>query len=356
MLGKNTVLFVGDDAFRGADAICAKLNADADFFGLVVSCDKLVSVAKLRLRRVRLELEARKNEILKRRRAGGTAGEKKRYFDILSRKKTENMFFRYSPIAVVTNDPDIRYSLAKCMAESGIGALMFAYCDSLGADRKLIDRSIEAYFVDNIGARELLLDAGAAAEKIEVNPLPVPRACFEPYDQELSKQSLGLDPKKKICALYLEESDDFYVPHNNCGDVSFHAERFARKPKRLRAESRRARDESDAAESAESERKRLELFRAADCVAMRYDPHFVREALAMRKPVIAIDDGSCADAERLRLANKICAIRKAPELLPAVKSIMDGSFAPEPDEADPSSAERIATRLKEAISHAKPRA
>ena len=99
----------------------------------------------------------------------------------------------------------------------------------------------------------------------------------------------------------------------------------------------------------------LDLFRAADTVATRYNPHTVKRVAALNKPLILICDGEekIPEAEYLAAEGKALIVRNGAELNAALETVNDGDVYLASDETDPLSAHKIVTRMAGLIAEAK---
>ena len=351
MLGKDTVLFIADDKFVSAELLKKELDKNSGYLGIIIPYSKLEQKLKKRIEKpygfYKTKIEKPVSEFLHKFIPKIKVTEEPVLYDVSSKKKLYNMMFRYAPSAVVVSDGAIRNSIEEGVKKLGMNIRLYVFSDGLGIDETLISDGVVHYFVDNIGARDKLIEKGVAAAAIDVNPLPVESGYFETEDIGTSKQKIGFEPTRRLCVVCLCGGAPFELPVSPAGGTEFVITGAG--------EGVTAESENLHISHTDSEITELDLFRAADTVATRYNPHTVKRVAALNKPLILICDGEekIPEAEYLAAEGKALIVRNGAELNAALETVNDGDVYLASDETDPLSANKIATRMAGLIAEAK---
>lgn len=140
-----------------------------------------------------------------------SAKEKKKLLPFLDFSKgiesrIENVLFRYNPEVIFVTDHTILDNCIKAVTEQGKGAKIVVPIDEFTLDKRLVNKNVDLYFVDNMELKQALINEGIAEEKIEINDLPIEPKFFVPLDYEVAAKKLNIDTTKKtilISASYI---------------------------------------------------------------------------------------------------------------------------------------------------------
>lgn len=121
-------------------------------------------------------------------------------------KRIMNVLYRYNPEVVFVTDHAILDNCVKAVTDQGKGAKIVVPIDEFTLDKRMVNKNVDLYFVDNIELKHALISEGIAEERIEISDLPISSKYFLPLEYEVAAKKLNLDTAKKtilIAASYI---------------------------------------------------------------------------------------------------------------------------------------------------------
>lgn len=357
MLNKDTVVFITDtDKTAVAEVLKKELTKDNSHIGIIVRERELESAlyrfATDVLNSRKLNFGYRINNFLQRHKPAPDVKKKsKKKINALKERSVCNLCYRFTPCAVVTNSENALPSLVRAVNKVGMNTQIFVYSDEYTFDESLIASDVKHYFVDNIGERDFLLSRGIFADKIDVNPIPIDAAFFEEYDAAKAKQKLGFEPTARIaliCASF--EGDDNFRAVMDYAASSDRDFIFAAACGRNRMLFDYAAERKIAAYNESADIRNL--IAASDVIVCRPTAIFLKQAAAMKKPVVAmfpLGVRERADTGYLLADGRIAEAKSVEELDSKLTEFFTGGLNRVFDDCDRYSAMKIVDKIKELI-------
>lgn len=206
MQNKRTILFLtGKYTTDVADAICERLAKSNENMGIVVNQRELESNFEIFVLDKLFPLDSKIRR--------GMRNAYLRYKDSMPDKKIVqaigfknnnalhnhifNAITRYTPdLVVVTSDTVLNPTLSS-IHKLGKNTKVVVICDSFVLDKRLINRNVDYYFVDNFDIRNQLIEGGIGEDRIEIAAIPLKRAANDKLNKEEAINKMGLDANKK---------------------------------------------------------------------------------------------------------------------------------------------------------------
>ena len=261
-------------------------------------------------------------------------------------KRIVNLFYRYTPILVFTDSPDVLVAIEKNKGKLGTRTHIVAFCPEITFDIKLVNDIVKYYFVDNIEARNKLVYNGIYSDKIFVDPVPCEKKYFESYDKEEARNRYFRNNGNKKVVIDAECSDKKYrelislVDENFKGtDILIYAG--------INTKAYKTATEKGAAVFDKNADK-FDIFASADIIVSQGDTLTVKSVSAMNKPLIIYkpsDKIKVSNAEYLRADNSVAFACNAEEFKTILDSFDNGTLNLKNDFTDAKSASNIAKEI-----------
>ncbi len=112
-------------------------------------------------------------------------------------KRISNVLERYNPEVVVVTDHTLLHSLVNAVNTQGNGTKIVVAFDEFTMDKRIVNKHVDLYFVDNMEIKSALIAEGIAEDKIEIIDLPVENKFFVPVEYGAAAKKLNIDTSKK---------------------------------------------------------------------------------------------------------------------------------------------------------------
>jgi len=241
-------------------------------------------------------------------------------------KRIGNVLSRYNPEVVVVTDQALLHSCVNAVIAQGSGSKVVVAYDEFTLDKRIVNKNVDLYFVDNMEIKQALIAEGIAEEKIEIIDLPIESKYFAPMEYGAAAKKLNIDTSKKtllFCASYIGDERFF-----NLADAVFEA-RFDANIVFACGKNRKflalAREKNFIAFN-ESLDMNFALT-AADLVIMRPTTMLMQEAIAKNKKIFSIlpIDKIEENNQNYLAVDKITKFSDIPPLIDAIRNFLDGA-------------------------------
>lgn len=205
MQNKKTLLFFTDRYNTAvAENIIKEYSGDNSVLGVIITRKELANFVVNAMWELVLPDESKaRNFIHNKRIALGTLNSKRippqnTTFSHRDRrqKRILNALHRYNPDVVAVTTHTVLFDVLSAVERYGQGVKVVVIGEEFVLDRRLIQRNVDYYFVDNYDMRNLLAEGGIPDEKIEIASLPIGKEYFERNNREEAVKKFALDDMK----------------------------------------------------------------------------------------------------------------------------------------------------------------
>lgn len=124
-------------------------------------------------------------------------------------KHIYNAINRYTPdLVAVTSDVVLEPTL-NAIYKTGRNTKVMVIGEGFLLSRRMINRNVDFYFVDNFDMRNRLIEGGIGSDRIEIAPLPLKLSAMENISKEDAGKKMALDPDKKTVFIHCGGLDKF---------------------------------------------------------------------------------------------------------------------------------------------------
>lgn len=239
-------------------------------------------------------------------------------------KRIANVLSRYNPEVVVVTDHSLLHSCVSAVNAQGNGAKVVVAYDEFTLDKRIVNKNVDLYFVDNMEIKQALIAEGIAEEKIELTDLPIENKFFATIEYGAAAKKLNIDTSKKtllFCASYIGD-ERFFKLIDAVSEARFDANIvFAcGKNRKFLAMAR----EKNFIAFNESLDMNFALT-AADLVIMRPTTILMQEAISKNKKVFSIFpiDKIEENNQNYLAVDKIAKYSDIPSLIAAIRNFLD---------------------------------
>ncbi|NCA93010.1 hypothetical protein EOM82_07215, partial [bacterium] len=239
-------------------------------------------------------------------------------------KRIANVLSRYNPEVVVVTDHSLLHSCISAVNSQGNGAKVVVAYDEFTLDKRIVNKNVDLYFVDNMEIKQALIAEGIAEEKIEITDLPIENKFFATIEYGAAAKKLNIDTSKKtllFCASYIGD-ERFFKLIDAVSEARFDANIvFAcGKNRKFLAMAR----EKNFIAFNESLDMNFALT-AADLVIMRPTTILMQEAISKNKKVFSIFpiDKIEENNQNYLAVDKIAKYSDIPSLIAAIRNFLD---------------------------------
>lgn len=109
-----------------------------------------------------------------------------------------NALERYNPSVVAVTNYTLLADVLAALDKYGKNVKTVVISEEFVLDKRLIQRSVDYYFVDNFDMRNDLAECGIPDDKISIVTIPVAREFFEKNDREEALKKFALDGHKPV--------------------------------------------------------------------------------------------------------------------------------------------------------------
>lgn len=111
--------------------------------------------------------------------------------------RIKNALFRYNPQIIFVTDHTILDYCIKAVTQLGKGTKIVVPIDEFTLDKRIVNKNVDLYFVDNMELKQALSNEGVAEDRIEIFDLPIDKKFFEPIAHDVAVKKLNMDTSKK---------------------------------------------------------------------------------------------------------------------------------------------------------------
>ena len=261
-------------------------------------------------------------------------------------KRIVNLFYRYMPILVFTDSPDVLVAIEKNIGKLGTKTHVAAFCSEITFNKKLISSITEYYFVDNIEARSKLLPNGIYSDKIFVDPVPCEKKYFESFDKtEASNRYFRNNGNKKV-VIVAESSDKKCREIISIVDENYRGTDFVIYAGSNTKAYKTASEKGAAVFDKNTDK--FDVFASADIIVTQGDTLTVKSVAAMGIPLVIykpMDKIKMSNAEYLIADNSAVLAYNTDEFKAILDSFDNGTLKLKNDFTDVNSAKNIAEEI-----------
>lgn len=220
MLNKKTAVFFTDTYKTSViNVLKSEFVKQQDTVGIIVAKKEVENILKNNLvdrvlpveSNIRYKLRNTLSPLKNFKAAKKTVKEKNKMLSLVDftkgiEKRIENVLCRYNPEVIFVTDYSILENCVKAVTEQGKGAKIVVPIDEFTLDKRMVNKNVDLYFVDNMELKLSLTNEGIAEERIEISDLPIDAKFFTQIEYEVAAKKLNLDSTKKnllISASYI---------------------------------------------------------------------------------------------------------------------------------------------------------
>lgn len=216
MQNKKTILFLnGKYCVKVAEAICEILAKSNDNMGIIVNerelesgfkthfVDKILphgSKARRSIRNAYLHIK----DILPEKRKEAIGYRKCNHMH----RHILNVLNRYNPDLVAVTSETVLVQALSAIHKTGKNTKVAVICSSFTLDKKIVNRNVDFYFVDNFDMRNQLIENGISEDRIEITPIPLKQRALENITREDAIKKMALDFDRKTVLVNCGFGDD----------------------------------------------------------------------------------------------------------------------------------------------------